>query len=262
MCDDLIAIGDPRRSDFFPISIAFCGHCKTAHQNYQIPKTDCFPPPTTTDHVTPQMCSTACSSWLPAAKRSLGRSRGSRLLDIGCNDGSLLSFFARHGAKTYGIEPTDAAQDAGAAGHLAIKGLRACARARLFASNGQPDIVTFTNVFAHIENLKEVLAAIRPLHVASHPAGDRKPLSRLRARQLSVRYVLSRTSAHLQLRFLHRQLRSARRKIVACEFPARYGGNIRVMMQIEPPQRSYYPPCRRMISRSDSANMSRSVFRL
>ena len=34
------------------------------------------------------------------------------VLDIGCNDGSLLSIFAEFGSKTYGIEPTDAAKDA------------------------------------------------------------------------------------------------------------------------------------------------------
>ena len=33
------------------------------------------------------------------------------MLDVGCNDGSLLNFFEEMGAKCVGVEPTDAAND-------------------------------------------------------------------------------------------------------------------------------------------------------
>ena len=38
LCDDLIPIGDPRQCKEYPIKIAFCKNCFTAHQLYQVPK--------------------------------------------------------------------------------------------------------------------------------------------------------------------------------------------------------------------------------
>ena len=240
MCDDLIAIGDPRRSDFFPISIAFCEHCKTAHQNYQIPKHRLFP---TTYHYRSRHTADVLNGMQQLVARceaQLGSLAGLKVLDIGCNDGSLLSFFARHGAKTYGIEPTDAGQDAGAAGHQVHQGFLEPALARDFvASNGQPDIVTFTNVFAHIENLKEVLAAVRHLMsphtllvIENHYLG-----SVLDSYQFDTFYhEHPRTYSFASFTHIAEALGA---KIVACEFPARYGGNIRVMMQIEPPAKVF-----------------------
>ena len=40
MCDDLIPIGNKKESNFYPIEIAFCKNCYTAHQQFQIPKWD------------------------------------------------------------------------------------------------------------------------------------------------------------------------------------------------------------------------------
>jgi len=44
MCDDLVAVGDARRCKEYPIDILFCDTCKTAHQHFQIPKAELFPP--------------------------------------------------------------------------------------------------------------------------------------------------------------------------------------------------------------------------
>ena len=41
-----------------------------------------------------------------------GSMQGKKVLDIGCNDGSLLDFFREQGAITIGLEPTGACADA------------------------------------------------------------------------------------------------------------------------------------------------------
>ena len=43
------------------------------------------------------------------------------VLDIGCNDGSLLDFYKREGAITIGIEPTNAIDEARLKGHHTYK---------------------------------------------------------------------------------------------------------------------------------------------
>jgi SAM-dependent methyltransferase len=155
------------------------------------------------------------------------------VLDIGCNDGSLLSIFREYGARTIGIEPTDAAADAKAAGHVVYQDYFAPALAeKIAASAGRPDIITFTNVFAHIEDLPSVLAAVSKLMspttllvIENHYLG-----SVLQRYQFDTFYhEHPRTYSLTSFRHIAESLQA---KIEAVEFPARYGGNIRVMMQL------------------------------
>ena len=85
------------------------------------------------------------------------------VVDIGSNDGTLLSNFASHGP-VHGIEPTNA-------GELAIqRGIATLisffnrkAVDRVVAEKGRAKIVTATNVFAHIEDIHEVVNALLAL---------------------------------------------------------------------------------------------------
>ena len=54
-------------------------------------------------------------------EQKFGNLSGKRVVDIGCNDGSLLGLFREQGALTIGIEPTDAADDAKLNGHAVYK---------------------------------------------------------------------------------------------------------------------------------------------
>ncbi|WP_291577666.1 methyltransferase domain-containing protein [Bradyrhizobium sp.] len=74
----------------------------------------------------------------------------------------MLSFFAERGARTVGIEPTGAAKDACKRGHRVINDFFTEETAdKVLREFGSPDVITFTNVFAHIEDLKAVLRALR-----------------------------------------------------------------------------------------------------
>ena len=109
--DDLVKIGDDRQPEEYPVEVLFCDTCKTAHQRFQIPREQLFP---RTYHYRARQTQDVLDGMAQlvdsiAKKRSLA---GLKVLDIGCNDGSLLTEFRRRGADTYGIEPTDAAADA------------------------------------------------------------------------------------------------------------------------------------------------------
>ncbi len=166
-------------------------------------------------------------------EQQVGPLNNLKVIDIGCNDGSLLSIFAERGAKTIGVEPTGAAVDARASNHEVYQDYFAPALAKTIeAAHGQPDIITFTNVFAHIEDLPSVLTALRLLMspktlliIENHYLG-----AVLERHQFDTFYhEHPRTYSLTSFRYIAETLQA---HIVAAEFPARYGGNIRVMMQL------------------------------
>ncbi len=85
------------------------------------------------------------------------------VVDIGSNDGTLLSNFTAH-ARVFGIEPTNAgklAQERGIATLISFFNRAAVKKA--VAEHGRAKIVTATNVFAHIEDIHEIVDCIGEL---------------------------------------------------------------------------------------------------
>ncbi len=90
---------------------------------------------------------------------------GGLVLDIGSNDGTLLTAFARAGLRVLGVDPArEIAADATARGIETICGFFDPALARdIAARHGEAQIVTANNVFAHIDDLAGVVEGVRTL---------------------------------------------------------------------------------------------------
>jgi hypothetical protein len=82
------------------------------------------------------------------------------IADIGSNDGTLLSNFTKQ-ARVFGIEPTNAGKLALERGiPTLISFFNRGAAEKTVAENGKAKIVTATNVFAHIEDIHEIVDCI------------------------------------------------------------------------------------------------------
>jgi C-methyltransferase C-terminal domain/Methyltransferase domain len=233
MCDDLVPVGDPRHCNEYPIEILFCDRCVTAHQRFQIPKSVLFPP---TYHYrsrhTADVLNGMCQL-VSACEVELGQLKRKMVLDIGCNDGSLLSIFGEKEALTFGIEPTAAAKDAVQRGHVVIQDFLTESVASDFVrEHGPPDIITFTNVFAHIEDLRSIISALKILAssktmlvIENHYLG-----SVLAKNQFDTFYhEHPRTYSYTSFAYIAEALGG---KLAKVEFPKRYGGNIRVFLTV------------------------------
>ena len=90
---------------------------------------------------------------------------GSFVIDIGSNDGTLLSAFKGAGMKVLGVEPTDVADYAVVRNAIpSIKRFFTEDVAReIVDSEGPANLVTATNVFAHVASLGSLLRGIRSL---------------------------------------------------------------------------------------------------
>lgn len=231
MCDDLVQVGDDRVCKEYPIEILFCKNCNTAHQRFQIQKQELFP---TSYHYRSRFTADVLNGMailVDSCVQRFGKLDGKKVLDIGCNDGSLLDFFRRKGAVTLGIEPTDAYRDAAEKGHVTFNNFLSNDIAKIIAlEHGKPDFITFTNVFAHIENLHDVLNSLKELIspetvivIENHYLG-----AVFNGNQFDTFYhEHPRTYSYTS--FVH-IAQSLNVELIDVEFPSRYGGNIRVFL--------------------------------
>ena len=228
LCDDLVKITENRKCIEYPIDILFCRNCYTAHQKFQVPKQNLFKK---NYHYRARMTGsvlTGMSDLVNSIEKKIGPLKNKNCLDIGCNDGSLLNFFKKKGCKTMGVEPTSAARDCK---HKVINKFfdKKVAR-QIKNSNFSPDIITFTNVFAHIENLNELIdnlkIIISPstiLVIENHYLG-----SVLQYAQFDTFYhEHPRTYSLKSFRHISKILNM---KLFDVEFVSRYGGNIRAYL--------------------------------
>jgi hypothetical protein len=231
MCDDLVPVGNEYVCKEYPIDILYCNTCRTAHQRFQIPKRELFPK---TYHYRSRHTADVLNGMkdlVAAFETRFGSVTGKKVLDIGCNDGSLFSFFAERGALPFGIEPTGAAADAASGGYTVINDFFSESVATDFVkAHGQPDVITFTNVFAHIENLHEVIRAVR---IAAHRGTaiviENHYLGAILDKNQFDTFYHEHPRTYSLTSFTH-IAGSLGMRIVAAEFPKRYGGNIRVML--------------------------------
>jgi SAM-dependent methyltransferase len=227
MCDDLIKVGDERKNVEYPIQIVFCDKCKTAHQKFQIPKQLLFP----SDYHYRARFTGDVLKGMEALVNDLetkyGSLEGKRVLDIGCNDGSLLDFFAKKGAITFGVEPTAAHFDAAQKGHYIVNAYfdRAVAENHI-----KPDIITFTNVFAHIEDLNGLLDNLKLLMKEdSLLVIENHYLGAVLAKNQFDTFYHEHPRTYSLNSFFH-IAKKLGRQVISVDFPSRYNGNIRVVI--------------------------------
>ncbi|MBM3813773.1 MAG: class I SAM-dependent methyltransferase [Acidimicrobiia bacterium] len=155
-------VGEPEPE--FPLRAGFCERC------HHVQLLDRVPPGAMFDHY---LYVSSASETLTkhlhglastVAKRRKLRSRD-LVVDIGSNDGTLLSGFARHGVRTLGVDPAanlaPLAQANGIETLTAFFGEQAGGRIR--REYGPAAVITATNSFPHIPDLGDYLAGVERL---------------------------------------------------------------------------------------------------
>ena len=212
-------------------NIVLCETCLTAHQKYQVPKNELFKP---NYHYRAALTKDVISGMNELAESCIeytNLNEESVVLDVGCNDGSLLSIFKKkYNVKTIGVDPTDAIDDAINL-DLKIKDYFSSGTVeKINEKFNKVDVITFTNVFAHIEDLKSLLENLRKIIsdetliiIENHYLG-----SIINQNQFDTFYhEHPRTYSIKSFSFISEQLDTGILDII---FPKRYGGNIRVVM--------------------------------
>ena len=228
LCDDLIPLNSSKVSKEYPIKIIFCNNCYTAYQDEEVSKYELFHK---NYHYRAKMTGSVLSGMkdlVNTTENVVGSLKNKNVLDIGCNDGSLLDFFKQKGSNTFGIEPTGAALESK---HKTYNMFFDNQSASLVKKEiDKIDIITFTNVFAHIENFTELLNNLKLITnedtiivIENHYLG-----AVLNKDQFDTFYhEHPRTYSQTSFEFIAKKLGL---NILKVQYVSRYGGNIRVFI--------------------------------
>lgn len=157
LTEKMLDADEPR----YPLRLMLCAESGLAQLDYVVDGATIYHP----DYpyrsgVTPQLVAYQGVLAREVASR-IGMPPGSRVVDVGSNDGTLLSAFASLGFDVLGVEPTNVAAIARERGIETEQAFFGEGLAALIADrSGQADLVTMTNVFAHMANLGDVCRGI------------------------------------------------------------------------------------------------------
>ncbi|MCL4418675.1 class I SAM-dependent methyltransferase [Patescibacteria group bacterium] len=150
--------------DFFPLDVYFCKNCTMLELGHVVSPVLLF-----SDYVYVSSTSPVFAKHFKDFATDICRrfklGSNSLVIDIGSNDGILLKPFREFGARTLGIEPAKKiAKVARKDGIETIDDFFSISLAKkIVKEKGKAAIVTATNVFAHIDNLDEVIQGLKIL---------------------------------------------------------------------------------------------------
>jgi hypothetical protein len=148
----------------YPAELLFCKNCTLAQLGLIVDPAILFPPSYPYTSGTTRILRENFAELSREVESIYPLKSGQLIIDIGSNDGTLLSNFNKNGVRVLGIEPTNAAKLAVERGIPSITSFFTKAVAEKVAKDhGKAKIVTATNVFAHIEDIHDIVAGILAL---------------------------------------------------------------------------------------------------
>ncbi len=150
----------PHEQSSYPAELIRCRRCQLVQLGLVVDPGILFPPDYAYTSGTTRILRENFAELATEAIPLLNLSKDELVVDIGSNDGTLLSNFAQ-GHRVIGIEPTNV-------GHKAIeRGIPTYvmffgrdAATKVVGEHGKAAVVTATNVFAHIENIHTIVESI------------------------------------------------------------------------------------------------------
>ncbi len=154
----------PSQEPFFATELLRCPACTLVQLGLIVDKHVLFPPEYPYTSGTTRILRDNFADLHRESSELFPLRRGALVVDIGSNDGTLLSNWHDAGHRVHGIEPTDMgrlARERGIATTTAFMSHEIAKRVR--DEHGPARLITATNVFAHMDDIHEIIAAMLEL---------------------------------------------------------------------------------------------------
>ena len=160
--NQMVLIGEvPRQLPWFPTTLLHCHKCELVQLGLAVDPVIIFPPEYPYTSGTTKLLRDNFADLQRESAAMLALSGKDLVIDIGSNDGTLLSNFKNGGQRVLGIEPTDVGDIANQRGIPTIKryfGLDTARQVR--REHGPASVVTAANCFAHMEDVHAIVDGI------------------------------------------------------------------------------------------------------
>ena len=150
---------DPHEENYYPLELVRCEDCGLAQIGYIVPQEILFPESYPYLSGTTRILRDNFKDQAKDVNEYISLGREDLVVDIGSNDGTLLS---NYNCRVLGIEPSQAA-DVAISNGIATKkeyfNMQCGARVRI--DHGPASVVTACNVFAHIDDVHDVIRGVK-----------------------------------------------------------------------------------------------------
>jgi hypothetical protein len=151
----------PNEQPAYPAELLYCPDSRLVQLGLIVDPAVLFPPHYAYTSGTTKILRDNFAELYDEVMRRYPISKEDLAVDVGSNDGTLLSNFHKGGHRVCGVEPTDTHKIARERGIATINAFfDPEAAAEVVKAHGRAKIVTATNVFAHIENVHEIVESI------------------------------------------------------------------------------------------------------
>ena len=160
--NQMVPIGAvPHQQPWFPTNLLHCRECDLVQLGLAVDPVIIFPPEYPYTSGTTKLLRDNFADLQRESAELLGLTAQDLVVDIGSNDGTLLSNFKNAGYRVLGIEPTDVGKIANTRGIPTIQRYFGPDVAREVArEHGYATVVTAANCFAHIEDVHGIVDGI------------------------------------------------------------------------------------------------------
>jgi hypothetical protein len=146
---------------WFPTNLLFCPDCELVQLGLAVDPVIIFPPEYPYTSGMTKLLRDNFAELYAESSKMLGLTRDDLCIDIGSNDGTLISNFQKGGHRILGIEPTDVSKIANERGIPTIQRYFGKEVAReVKGTHGAAKVVTAANCFAHIEDVHAIVEGI------------------------------------------------------------------------------------------------------
>jgi hypothetical protein len=160
--NQMVPVGQvPRQLPWFPTTLLHCRNCELVQLGLAVDPVIIFPPEYPYTSGTTKLLRDNFADLQRESAAMLGLGDKDLVIDIGSNDGTLLSNFQKGGQRVLGIEPTDVGDIANQRGIPTIKRYFGTEVAReVKREHGAASVVTAANCFAHIEDVHAIIDGV------------------------------------------------------------------------------------------------------
>jgi hypothetical protein len=161
----MVPVGEvPRQLPWFPTTLLYCDTCELVQLGLAVDPVIIFPPEYPYTSGMTKLLRDNFAELYAESSKLLGLTKDDLCIDIGSNDGTLISNFQKGGHRILGIEPTDVSKIANERGIRTLQRYFSKDVAReVKGKHGAAKVVTAANCFAHIEDVHAIVDGILEL---------------------------------------------------------------------------------------------------